>query len=256
MIRAAFFDIDDTLMAHSLGAVPEDTRNALICLKKQGIYVFTSTGRHILELHALGITELGFDGHVLMNGQLCLDGRRQVIYELPVEKADIENILPVFEEKKTAMSFVELGKMYANVINDSVRTAQKAISSELPETGSWQGDTVYLVNVFADDSIVRPILERMPHCRMTRWNPYGVDIISREGGKAKGIARILERFGISREETIAFGDGENDMEMLEFSGIGVAMGNADEKVKACADYVTGAADKGGIMAALRHFELL
>ena len=46
------------------------------------------------------------------------------------------------------------------------------------------------------------------------------------------------------------------MEMLEYAGIGVAMGNADEKVKACADYVTEDADEGGILSALRHFEIL
>ena len=99
-------------------------------------------------------------------------------------------------------------------------------------------------------------LERMPRCRMTRWNPYGVDIIAEGGSKAKGMERLLAHFGAAREETIAFGDGENDMEMLGYAGIGVAMGNAEEKVKACADYVTEAADRGGILSALRHFDIL
>lgn len=58
MIRAAFFDIDGTLMAHNLGAVPKDTLQALQSLKEKGIYVFTSTGRHILELDELGISPL------------------------------------------------------------------------------------------------------------------------------------------------------------------------------------------------------
>ena len=70
------------------------------------------------------------------------------------------------------------------------------------------------------------------------------------------MEQLLKHFGISREETIAFGDGENDMEMLEYAGIGVAMGNAEEKVKQCADYVTGDTDKGGIPSALRHYGIL
>ena len=126
-----------------------------------------------------------------------------------------------------------------------MRTAQRAISTNLPGTGCWAGDTVYLVNLFAEDETVLRVMERLPHCRMTRWNPYGVDIIAKGGGKEKGMERLMEYFRIAREETIAFGDGENDMEMLEYAGIGVAMGNAEEKVKACADYVTAAVDKGG-----------
>ena len=256
MIRAAFFAIDGTLMAHSLGLVPEDTRFALEGLKKRGIRVFTSTGRHILELEDLGLTALGFDGHVLLNGQLCLDGGGQVLAASPVPEQDVRNVLPLFEEKRIPMSFVEKKRIYANFIDDRVRTAQKAISSELPRIGSWQGDTVYLVNMYAEDEIVSRLMERMPHCRVTRWNPYGVDIIAKEGGKEKGAEQILSHFGISREEIIAFGDGENDMELLEFAGIGVAMGNAEEKVKLCADYVTGSADGDGISEALKYYGIL
>ena len=62
--------------------------------------------------------------------------------------------------------------------------------------------------------------------------------------------------GIKAEETIAFGDAENDLEMLKFAGIGVAMGNGEEQVKAQADYVTADVDDDGIAKALRHFGLI
>ena len=139
MIKAAFFDIDGTLMAHSLGCVPEDTRRALEELKKRGVRVFTCTGRHILELDELGLTSLGFDGHVLLNGQLCLDGARRILSETPVPREDIERILPVFEERRIPIAFVEKDRIYINSIDGRVRAAQKAISSELPETGCWAG---------------------------------------------------------------------------------------------------------------------
>ena len=148
MIKAAFFDIDGTLMAHSLGCVPEDTRRALEELKKRGVRVFTCTGRHILELDELGLTSLGFDGHVLLNGQLCLDGARRILSETPVPREDIERILPVFKERRIPIAFVEKDRIYINFIDGRVRAAQKAISSELPETfsrrtrrffGRWSG---------------------------------------------------------------------------------------------------------------------
>ena len=78
-------------------------------------------------------------------------------------------------------------------------------------------------------------------------------VIPEKGGKVAGIRRVLEDFAISREEIMAFGDGENDMDMLEFAGTGIAMGNADPQVKARADEVTESVDENGVVRALyRH----
>ena len=82
------------------------------------------------------------------------------------------------------------------------------------------------------------------------------NITPKFGGKASGIQKYLDQHGIQKEETMAFGDGENDIEMLQFAGIGVAMGNADKRVKEQADYVTSTVDEGGIEQALRYFGLI
>ena len=67
---------------------------------------------------------------------------------------------------------------------------------------------------------------------------------------------VLEHFGFDLSESMAFGDGENDLPMLRHAHIGVAMGNADEFVKKQADYVTDSVDEDGILTALKHFELI
>ena len=72
----------------------------------------------------------------------------------------------------------------------------------------------------------------------------------------RGIQEYLDRLGISVRETMAFGDGHNDIEMLRFAGIGVAMGNASDEVKGAADYVTDSVDEDGIALALQHFGLI
>ena len=71
-----------------------------------------------------------------------------------------------------------------------------------------------------------------------------------------GIQRYLDVLGIQPEEIIAFGDAENDLEMIRFAGIGVAMGNAEEPVKAIADFVTADIDDDGIEKALKHYNLI
>ena len=67
---------------------------------------------------------------------------------------------------------------------------------------------------------------------------------------------ILEHYGYTKEECMAFGDGGNDKTMLEYAGIGVAMGNAVDEVKEIADYITLSANDDGVYAALKHFDLI
>lgn len=92
--------------------------------------------------------------------------------------------------------------------------------------------------------------------RGVRWHPDFTDLIPADGGKAVGMQVVLEHFGWSRDNAIAFGDGGNDVDMLRFAGIGVAMGNATDEPKTVADYVTDSVDDAGISNALHHFEIL
>ena len=82
------------------------------------------------------------------------------------------------------------------------------------------------------------------------------DIIPANGGKDLGVAATLERLGIDASEAIAFGDGENDLSMFSAVGTSVAMGNAQDTVKAAATYVTTAVDDDGICNAAKHFGLM
>ena len=94
------------------------------------------------------------------------------------------------------------------------------------------------------------VAELIPHCRLPRWHPYFTDIVAHDNSKAHGMEAICKHYGIRREETIAFGDGANDIEMLEWAGIGVAMGNAADAVKVHADHVTTDVDHEGIETAI------
>ena len=91
---------------------------------------------------------------------------------------------------------------------------------------------------------------------MGRWHPAFVDVTAKGNTKQNGIDQIIRHFGIKLEETMAFGDGGNDISMLRHAGIGVAMGNAKEEVKQAADYVTASIDDDGIAKALKHFGII
>lgn len=256
MIRAVFLDIDGTLLSHRTRSVPKSTQRALTLLRQKGIRVFTATGRHILEMRELGLGTLPFDGHITLNGQLCLDGNGKVLFGSPIDERALQAVLPVFEGKEIPVLLVEENRIYINFVNEYVEQAQRAISTPVPETGAYGGDKVYQINFFTDRRTAEDLIKKMPECRMTCWHEKAFDIIPKDGGKVCGIRKMLEYHHIRREETMAFGDGENDMEMLRFAGIGVAMGNASDPVKESADFVTADIDCGGVEKALKFYDIL
>lgn len=78
------------------------------------------------------------------------------------------------------------------------------------------------------------ILKDVPHAKIAAWWNRAVDIIPASGGKGIAVEKVLEFYGISKADSMAFGDGNNDLEMFGAVGTGVAMGNASEKLKAAA----------------------
>ena len=106
--------------------------------------------------------------------------------------------------------------------------------------------------------ITETVLRDANQSLMATRLPYSdfADILPAGGGKPNGLAEMLKHFGWTKDEAIAFGDGGNDVAMLQYAGLGVAMGNACDAAKAAADYVTADIDKDGIAKALQHFGLL
>lgn len=256
MIKAAFFDIDGTLISHQDGTVPEDTREAIKRLQEKGILTFIASGRHILELEELPVRDIPFDGYVLLNGQLCMNREKEEVFSSIIPQEDIQGILPLFRERKIPIHLVEKDRLYINCVDAYTQMAMDAISSPVPEISDYYGADIYQVVVFGTEESIKTVMKQMPHCKATLWNPYSVDVVSKDAGKVPGIERFLAETGILPEEIIAFGDSENDRAMLQFAGIGVAMGNGSSDVKEIADYVTDSAADGGIWNALKHFGVL
>ena len=109
---------------------------------------------------------------------------------------------------------------------------------------------------FFDEEQEREIRPLLPNCEIGRWHPAFVDVSALGNTKQLGIDQICRHFGIDVTDTMAIGDGGNDIPMLRHAGIGVAMGNANDTVKAEADYVTDTVDQDGIAKALQHFGLV
>lgn len=259
MIKAIFFDIDGTLLSHKTKKVPDSTKKAFHLLKKKGILTFIATGRHISEMKDLPLNDLEFEGYITLNGQYCYN-HKELIYDLPIDQNDIDNIIEEIDKKPFPCIFVEKDLMYINYHNQAVQIVQDAISTPLPDINDLHRGTTHpiyqVIPYDIDEMNENHILQLMPHCKRTRWHSLAIDIIPNEGGKQNGIKEVLKYYHINQNETMAFGDGQNDIDMFEFCHIGVALGNANKEVQQQADYVTDDIDDDGIYNALKHFHII
>ena len=257
MIKVAFFDVDGTLYSHKTHRVPPSTREAIAALQAKGIQCVVATGRHPIELAALPIEEIGFDAYLMLNGQMMLDRQKNVLFSVPITGRAKELLVEKFQNHEIPLLITELDDMYLNHNNDRVVQAQAHFSLPTPKIREYTGAEIYQFCLYISDEEEKSLLaEIADDCLITRWHDYGIDLLAKGGGKMVGIRRYLDAIGVEPSEIIAFGDGENDMDMLRFAGIGVAMGNAEEVTKAAADYVTADIDDDGIAKALNHYGIL
>lgn len=258
-IRAAFFDVDGTLITVGEHRMPPSAAPALQALQRSGVQVFLCTGRHALEIEEENMLPgITVDGAVYMNGQLCeLQG--QIVRETPIPAGDLSALKQFLQKKNCSCIFLEKDRMYANCVDSRMEIEQAKIGTAVPavrDISDLETRRIYQVIPFVNEEEEEELLRQMPHCRTKRWGDAVVDLMSRTGGKENGIRALCAAIGITTEETIAFGDAENDLEMLQLAGIGVAMGNALPQVRACADMVTDTVENDGIAHALRRLKLI
>ena len=273
MIKAVFFDIDGTLVSFNSHKVPESAREALACLRRNGVKVFIASGRHIASINNL--PELLFDGFVLINGSLamtCPEGGatacqmsdptlpgRKVVYRNPIPREDIHSWLELLKKESLSTVFVYEENLTLNYIDDVMSQIMDLLNFPVPQSGDLNTlsdkDIFQIITTFSDADEAR-VMSHLPNCKTTRWHPLFTDIIYKDAGKGLGIQALLDHYGWKREEIMAFGDGGNDIEMLDMAGISIVMGNASDDVKSHADYITESVDNDGVKSALEHFALI
>ena len=260
MIKAAFFDLDGTLVPYGEPGMTARLREDLFELRRRGIMTILATGRGKHDLKNIGMLgDVEFDSYITYNGYCCYDNDG-IYRSTPMSQSDLKAACAVLREHPEIVAIVEgeNGNFFTRM-DDEIQEKYKAVSPKAYPVRPAEesiGEAVYQVVPFIERGMEDLFLSVMPGCIATRWSEYATDVIPKGNGKADGIRAALERYGLKAEETIAFGDGENDIPMLQICGIGVAMGNAGQLVKDAADYVTLSVHEDGVSAALRHFGLL
>ncbi|MBQ6069657.1 MAG: Cof-type HAD-IIB family hydrolase [Bacteroidales bacterium] len=256
MIKAAFFDIDGTLLSFNTHQVSPGTVRAFSALRAKGIRTFIASGRPKILIPDMPVW---FDGYVTMNGGYCFVGDK-VLLRNPIPQEETDRWLHYAQDNHLCTMLFTDHQMAINTLADPVANAiHRQLAFEMPplvDIDNMFGHEVYQIIAVMPSSRDAEVLAMLPHCRLPRWHPQFSDLVHMDNSKAVGIESVLHHFGFDCHECIAFGDGGNDIEMLEYCGIGVAMGNADDVVKAHADHVTTSVDDEGILNALTSLHII
>ena len=256
-IKAVFFDIDGTLISFKTHRMHQSTQKALHALREKGIRVYVATGRSKMMMPFMD-RYFSFDAYLTLNGQYCYNPR-EVIRKKTVDSGDIRLLKDMLAEKPFPCLFVEEDGMFLNYADERVEKLCEIIDHPMPPMHGLdrvRDDEVLQFVPFLNEEEEKILTGTLKNVESTRSVPFCFDVIPAGGGKNAGMHAVLMREGIAPDETMTFGDGFNDIGMLGYAGIGVAMGNAADAVKAGADYVTASVEEGGIADALDHFGIL
>lgn len=268
MIKAIALDIDGTLI-NSKKVITAATKTAVSDAISRGIEIIIASGRPycgvVSYARQLGLYENG--GYILSfnGGQIINCKTGEIVYEVHLcdeHKYEICSILKDYD-KAIAMTYKgdvllsenveDAGVLHGARVNSLTLQKVDDLSENLEHTvGKFilMGEPGYIKSIA--DELAQRLGDMATVCRsesnLLEIMPYGVD-------KGSALAGFVKKMGLDRSQVMACGDAYNDDTMIEFAGIGVAMGNAFEEIKALADYVTFTNDEDGVAHAIRKFAL-
>ncbi|MBR1851087.1 MAG: Cof-type HAD-IIB family hydrolase [Bacteroidales bacterium] len=248
-IKAAFFDIDGTLLSFTTHRLSTGTVEALNRLRDMGIMTFISSGRPQILIPEMPVE---FDARITMNGGYVF-GPSGVLLDSPIASDEANRWLDFAESHDLCTMLFTADGMAVNKVSPEAMALRDQLEFTMPPLtpiAQMRNSKIYQIIALMPPTMDAEVAQLLPGCRMPRWHHAFTDIVSATNSKAVGMDCLCRHFGIKQNETIAFGDGGNDIEMLRWAGIGVAMGNAADTVKDCADYVTTDVDHEGISNAL------
>ena len=277
-VKAVFFDIDGTLV-NDRKSVLKSTKEAIKIVKEQGVLVGVATGRGPFFVKDL-MDDLDLDFAVTYNGQYIFNKDR-VLFASPIDKGSLRQIISYAKanQKEIAMGtrqavvgsrIMSFGlsplsqlvsrfvpKFLTRTISNSFnRMVSKAVPQKEEDLLDLINQPVYQVLMLMTPEESNQAATELDHLKFTRSNPFAADIINQGNSKLEGIRRVGKEYGFDLNQVMAFGDSDNDLEMLAGVGMSVAMGNGSSSVKEVAKHITTSNQEGGIHKALEYFGVL
>lgn len=264
---ALVLDVDGTLVG-SDKKVTDATRDAIIEAQERGKTVAIASGRSIsgirrtaatIRLEQYGGYIIAYNGTTVVN---CKTG--ECIYNQTIDR---EMVRPVYEAAKAAKVGIviyhdqEKELLAGNGIDQYIELDARACEITIREPDDFVKAVDFPVNKFllsGSPERMKEVEKEMKEqfgdrLNIFRSDPYFVELLPRFIDKSVAVDKLMKYLDIKKDKVICVGDSYNDLPMIQYAGMGVAMGNAQAEVKESADYVTASNDEDGIVEIIRKF---
>lgn len=263
MKKAIFFDIDGTLIncLNNQHTMSDKVKEAIKMLQKQGHYAFIASGRPLAFIDE-NLKSFGFDGFILANGAHIIIND-STIYESPFDKNFYSTILEEFNNRE--IQYILESAEYSYIPDQSSKFFDFYKEIGIPTTYIKHSLPSKEVGILKIEALC-PSGDIAKQCMgiIESYEEYGnfksidprlFEIYRKKNTKATAILKALDYLNIPIECSYAFGDGENDIEMLSTVGCGIAMGNASDYVKSFAKKVTETIADDGVASGIMKYVL-
>jgi Cof subfamily protein (haloacid dehalogenase superfamily) len=252
-----FVDFDGTIIDHGTNSIPESTKEAIKLLQQNGHEVVLTTGRCPGLFYGVD-KQLNIDSYIASNGRYVVH-KGEVLYNKFIDKKVLNELTELAYNNKIDIAFSSADEYVLNSkFTDMSDRFSDVFHLEYPlvKHNYHLDNEIHQINLFYNESDYKKFEELFPTLHFNFSNHYGLDVNEKGGLKEIGMKIFEEKLGIKNEDTIAIGDGNNDISMIEYAHIGISMGNGVKKLKNAADIITDDVDKNGFFNVFKKLKLI
>jgi len=258
-------DMDDTLLPSGL-SISDRTKQAIKSASNKGVKVVIATGRmfssalpHLKELELSGKA-------ITYNGALVteIDSTKTIMHK-PIDLNSVHKIIDIVKKEDLHLNVYIDDILYVNKLGVEADYYEEIsgikpvlIQEDLSDFVDRPSTKLLIVeeNIKKADQIEERLKEELGDIlNITRSKANFIEIMNKEVSKGNALSQLVDDLGLKSEEIIAVGDSFNDLEMIEYAGLGVAVANARDKIKERADYITKSNDEDGVAELIEKFIL-
>lgn len=256
MIKFVFVDFDGTLMHSKTGTIPSSSYEAIRRLKENGHVPVIATGRNLYLLEDYP-AKLGIE-HVIGSNGAFIYSKGELIHGKPMNEPAIAQLVAALQAEGIDYTFSTHDRYVTHqMYGPDIQGFSDHFNMRSPQVDPDFNDysNVFQINIFSQEELSSAIIKATPfHFLRASFNGY--DVIEGALYKEAGIAELKTLWKLADEQIMAIGDGMNDVGMIEYAHIGIAMGNAQEPAKKVANYVTDRVENDGLYKAFKYYNLI
>lgn len=261
-------DMDGTLL-NSKNQVSHRTKEAIVNARARGAYIVLSTGR-VLKSALSYSKDLDLKNPIIAcNGAIIADENGNIIYKNPIDNSLVKEIVHLARSKDIYYHFYDENRFYShNRVDEILKFYSEGddnnridikIFKDIEEITGMEDLNIYKFLFIDEDKNklqkLRDDLDRLKSLETSSSWSNNIEAMRLNVSKGEGLKELCNKLKIDPNEVIAIGDNENDLSMIKFAGLGVAMGNGNEYIKKQADYIADSNDEDGVAKIIEKFVL-